>query len=141
MAPIWLNTLQRQQYPQLPEEVVQAKGQDWKSWDEKELERRRASCQDILQHQHEVSSVILTSELSARTAALTFLSCSHPPRVAHLPHPDHTEQPQDSGEAGVRQHSEPAGADLKEILGLFGVSFFEVNAWFCSSHFQTWNMH
>lgn len=78
MAPICLNTLQRQQYPQLPEEVVKAKGQDWKTWDEKELERRRAFCQDILQHQQEVSSVILTSALYAQTAALTFLS--PPPR-------------------------------------------------------------
>lgn len=113
MVSIWFNTLQRQQYPQLPEEVVKAKGQDWKTWDEKERERRRAFCQDILQHQQEVSLVIVTSEVYAQTAGLTFLSR---PSVAHVPHPDHTEQSKDSSGAGVHEHSEPAWADLSRSL-------------------------
>lgn len=56
-----LNALQRQQYPQLSEEEVKAKGQVWKSCDEKEQERRRAFCQDMLHHQQEVRSTALTS--------------------------------------------------------------------------------
>lgn len=71
---------------------MKVKGQVWKTWDEKEQERRRAFCQDILQHQREVSSAIVTSELYVQTAGLTFRS--HP-SVADVPHRDHPEQPKD----------------------------------------------
>lgn len=50
-----------------------------------------------------------STELYAQTPGLTFLSRLS---VAHVPHPDHTEQPKDSSEAGVHEHSEPAWADL-----------------------------
>lgn len=106
---MWVLALQLQQYPHLSEEEVKDKGQVWKTWDEKEQERRRAFCQEILQHQQEVSSTIVTSELHVQTAGLTFRS--HP-SVAHLPHPDHTEQSKDPSKSGVRKHGEPARAAL-----------------------------
>lgn len=48
-------TLQRQQYPNLPEPEVRQKAELWKQCDEKEQERRRAFYRDIFSKQQSVS--------------------------------------------------------------------------------------
>eukprot|EP00066_Takifugu_rubripes_P020535 XP_011609801.1 PREDICTED: transcriptional regulator ATRX-like isoform X2 [Takifugu rubripes] len=60
----------RQQYPHLSEEEVKIKGQVWKTWDEKEQERRRAFCQDVLQHQRDLTCRIDTILKSRRTEGM-----------------------------------------------------------------------
>lgn len=88
---------------------MKVKSQVWKTWDEKEQERRRAFCQDILQHQREVGSVVVTSELHVHVRGLTFRS--HP-SVADVSHRVHPEQPKERSDADVPEDGEPARADL-----------------------------
>lgn len=88
---------------------MKVKGQVWKTWDENEQERRRAFCQDVLQHQREVSSARVRSEPYVQSAGLTIRS--HP-SVADVPHRDHPEQPKDWSDADVHEDGEPARADL-----------------------------
>lgn len=124
---IYLFTVQREQYPQLPEDEVKTKAHIWKECDEKEHKRRQAFYRDVLTQQQSVSSFFLHTRvhvLSAHTC--TILMFQSYPSTAHTQNSGLTEQSEKSSGSDGGDGLEPARTDVNKRSVFL---FFLITPW------------